>query len=136
MTEDLAYIAGFVDGEGCFQIGKNGSVSLRIVNTSRKVLEKIQTVLDVGSVSDRKQRINKRQFLFSVYGEECVEAIKKISPYLIEKLDEARLILEFRETCQPVRKEVVRGVFRNPHFELFRERLSALKKEESLAISE
>ena len=131
MTAALAYTAGFVDGEGCFMIAKNGSVQLLITNTSLATLKFIQDTLQVGSIRNRKQKVNKNQFVYSVYGDSCINASQLILPYLIDKKEQASLLIEFRKECRPVRYEGVSGAFRNSKFECYREELSKMKKKES-----
>lgn len=129
MSTDLAYVAGFVDGEGCFQIAKNGGVSLSIINTSLVVLEYIQATLGKGSIRPRKQSVNKPQYVFRVYGDDCVEVIQEIAPFLIEKLEEALLVITYRAAVRPLRSPGVRGAFHNPDHEIYRDVLARLKKE-------
>ena len=45
MTEtDIAYAAGFFDGEGCISISKNGAVDIRVTNTAKNVLVRLQNI--------------------------------------------------------------------------------------------
>ena len=127
---ELAYVAGFVDGEGCLSIGTNGSVSLGIVNTSKCTLDFVLKVLGVGVIQDRKQIVNKRQYVFRAYGDNCMGAINLLLPYLIEKKDQALLLLEYRKSCRAIRKPGHRGAFANPDRADYITKMKALKKYE------
>ena len=133
---DIAYVAGFFDGEGCISIGKNGSVELRIVNTAKNVLIRLQKLFG-GSITNRTQKANKTQYAYSFYGEKAIEFIILIKPYLIEKLPQAETILEYyylRNEIKPIKLSGTRGSFTNPDREIlvqvFRDILSEQKKEE------
>ncbi len=137
LETDKAYAAGFLDGEGCISISKNGAVDVRIVNTSRIVLEYLYNIFG-GSITDRAQRTNKRQYAYSFYGENAIEFLNLIKPYMIEKLPQVETILEYyeiRNEIKPIKKEGLRGSFTNPDRELlvqvFREILTEQKKEEN-----
>lgn len=127
----LAYVAGFVDGEGCLTISSNGSVVLSIVNTSSKVLHFVKETLGLGVVQDRAQKTNKRQYVFRAYGENCMMALELLLPYLIEKKPQAVLMRHYREHCKPIRKPGIKGQFSNPHKDRYIQELKAFKKHEN-----
>lgn len=54
----IYYLAGFFDGEGCITLGKNGGVTISVVNTCYRVLCQFQDAFG-GSVRERKQKVNK-----------------------------------------------------------------------------
>ena len=126
-SQNLAYAAGFVDGEGCFQIGKNGAVSLAVTNTSRAALESLTTSLGVGKIARRNQRVNKTQWIWTAYGAECVHSIMELMPYLIDKKPQAETIIEFKRHRA---KETAVGRYReSPEKRMyFRDKIAALKK--------
>ncbi len=138
MTElDIAYAAGFFDGEGCISIAKNGAIEIRVVNTSRKVLEKLESCFG-GSITDRTQKVNKQQYAYSFYGDEGIQFLETIKEYLIEKRPQAETIIEYmqlRNELKPITKAGQRGRFANPDrtllVEVFREILTEQKAEEN-----
>jgi intein/homing endonuclease len=138
MTEtDIAYAAGFFDGEGCIMIAKNGAVDVRITNTSKQVLLKLQAVFG-GKIGDRSQKINKAQYSYCFYGENAIEFIKTIKPYLVEKLPQAETVLEYYELRNNIKRVTIpgeKGQFSNPDrqvlVEVFRDILSEQKLEEN-----
>jgi hypothetical protein len=92
----LEYLAGFFDGEGCITVSKNGSIALGVVNTSKEVLDLFVAELG-GVVQDRKQIVNKRQYVWRVYGMDAVKILKVLGPTLIEKKSQAYTAIEWME---------------------------------------
>jgi hypothetical protein len=90
----LEYIAGFFDGEGCVTVGKNGSLALGIVNTSLPTLLGIQEAVG-GSVTSRKQKVNKPQYVWRVYGQEALSVCDKLLPFSLEKYDQLKYGIEW-----------------------------------------
>lgn len=132
---DIAYIAGFFDGEGCVTVGKNGAVDVRIVNTGYATLLKVQSVFG-GNVAERSQIVNKKQYVYTLYGENAVQFLSTVEKYLIDKKNQALTVLEYfslREEIPTIRTPGVRGSFSNPDrqllVEVFREILAEQKKE-------
>lgn len=132
MTVDLAYVAGFVDGEGSLAISKNGSVSLSIVNTSRKALQYVLDTLGVGVIQDRKQRVNKTQYVYRAYGEDCMAAVHKLLPFLIDKKPQAETLIEYRALPSHIRIPGLRGRRTNPERAGYAQRMKELKRDESV----
>jgi len=126
----LAYAAGFIDGEGCFGIAKNGSVSISIVNCSIPSLERVREALGRGRITSRKQRVNRSQYLFRVYGDDAIYCIQLLLPYLIEKKPQALTILEYREEAKTYRIPGRRGRFGTNVKEKYREILKEQKRSE------
>lgn len=133
---DIAYAAGFFDGEGCISITKNGAVDVRIINTANNVLVRLQSLFG-GSITERSQRVNKKQYAYSFYGQDAIEFIKTLKPYLLEKLPQAETILEYYELRNNIQRVSIpgeRGKFANPDRDLlvqvFRDILSEQKKDE------
>lgn len=135
MTNKIAYLTGFFDGEGCVTITKNGSIQLRIVNTSKEVLDIFQEVFG-GEVKPRKQKVNKPQYHWSVYGENAVKTATAFLEFSIEKKQQLQYVIEWfkeRESFSGYRIKGVRGVFSNPERRFVikekQEKLTEMKKE-------
>lgn len=92
--ERIAYAAGFFDGEGCVCIGKNGSIQLRIINTNLPTLEMFQHLFG-GSIGNRAQKVNKKQYSWSIYGAEAVNFANLILEFSIEKRDQIIALNEY-----------------------------------------
>jgi len=113
---DIAYAAGFFDGEGCIFVSKNGAIDLRITNTAKNVLIRLHSIFG-GSITERSQKVNKIQYAYSFYGEEAIAFLEYIKPYLIDKLPQAESILEYyslRGTIETIRIPGKRGRYANP----------------------
>jgi hypothetical protein len=115
MNDD--YFAGFLDGEGCFFIGKHhrrgdGRANqlpyyravIHIGSTDRAILEEIKRYLDGGFVSAMRPPINsnhKQAYQFTITGKKKIGPIlKRIIPKLRVKRPIAELMLEFLSGVQ------------------------------------
>jgi hypothetical protein len=101
-TGDLAYIAGFFDGEGCVQVRKRGNrweAMLRFINTSYPIMRWIADVTG-GSLSTRKSYgpNRRRSFEVCLQHTQAEHWARLLRPYLRIKADEIDLLLEFRKT--------------------------------------
>jgi hypothetical protein len=96
---DAAYIAGFVDGEGCIMAEmRRDVVAIRLsaVNTKLPVLEWIRDTTGVGCISC-KQWSNPRHapsYTWVAQSEAAQTVIQQLLPYLRVKHAQARLALE------------------------------------------
>lgn len=95
----LAYIAGFVDGEGCISLGsrnKNNStrVTIEIAQNKREVLDWIVSELGFGRVYTKKYK-HGNTYCLSIFAKEGRIFIPLIFPYLIVKSKQAALLLKF-----------------------------------------
>ena len=131
----LAYLAGFFDGEGCVYIGTNGGINCRIVNTGLPVLKAFKFIFG-GSILNRKQKVNKQQFVWSVYGEEAELFMEHMLRFSIEKLPQLQTALMWliaRKELQAINQGYCKGKKKHKDKEdtlsNFRSKLSRLKKE-------
>lgn len=115
-----AYLAGFIDGEGCitFSIGKRNKAcyanggrlkcpkdmfyllpSVQIVNTSLGVLEYIRSQLGYGTIFEgikKKKKNHKIQYgLYFNQQRLILRLLKNIMPYLQIKGEQAKLMVEY-----------------------------------------
>lgn len=140
----LAYLAGFFDGEGCISIlkykaSKNGRFYHRIVSG---ITQQIRIPLDLiqenfgGWVylnKDRKMEANGQipVHKWSGTASQALSLVRAIRPYSIIKRKEIDLALEFDEFCLRKQRSI-------PYEEMFvlresyRERLSALNRGDNL----
>lgn len=86
---DLAWAAGFFDGEGCFSthLQKNRGKSFRItiVQVDREVLDKFHQIVQVGNVTGPYSPPSHRgqpYYLYRVQGRAVIDAAKVMWPYL------------------------------------------------------
>jgi len=104
---DLAWVAGFIDGEACITIRKykgqkavnfTHQLDIHLSNTSREALEKVQSVLGVGVIHSIPQRAKlgfKETWQFVIVANQAEAALRQVLPYLIAKRREADIALEF-----------------------------------------
>lgn len=103
----IAYLAGFIDGEGCLSIYKHhrptghGSfnVTVRVTNTDKSIIETIQQWTGLGTVRMRSPRkgflYRKTQWEWTINPSSIRELFPVIMPYLQIKRPLAELITEF-----------------------------------------
>ncbi len=106
-NEQLAYVAGIVDGEGCISVttsGTGNSYSIRVqVGMCHK--ETMQVIVDafgtkLAAYKNGPDPLKHSIYYFTcAYGKNAVPILKKLLPYLITKRDQAILCLEFMEVC-------------------------------------
>ena len=107
---ELAYLAGILDGEGCFTLskGSNGHTFGTLVvvgNTDARLIHWLQERFD-GSVTVRP-RNNPRQkpcWIWTLTGSDIEPFIGAVEPYLRLKREQALLLLEYRTTVIPGQK--------------------------------
>lgn len=103
-TTDVAWLAGLFEGEGCFEIGRNGLVRLTIAMTDRDVIERIDALVPSNGISVRPSHTPVKGnggkprdiYAWRVSGPEKVTAvINAILPYLGKRRTaRAREVLE------------------------------------------
>lgn len=116
---DLAYMAGIVDGEGCFCIGKMGpryyhrckspkyQSQLRICNTKVELMEWIESRFpNISNTLKRGRRFMQKEnkiydriiYEWIVSGHRLLDISRQILPYLVIKKQQCENIIRFRET--------------------------------------
>lgn len=111
---DLAYLAGFIDGEGCFFIGHhlckskttgnkypNYHTILKISNNCKNVLDWIQKTFGGRITKFNKNRLKDRNdFTYEVYmtGNLLTDITEMLLPFLKVKHEHAKVMLEMRKT--------------------------------------
>jgi hypothetical protein len=96
---DAAYIAGFVDGEGCISLhprGPSANIKLFAHNCKRFVLDWIAEVTGVGAVSRHAMESTKRSesFYWQANSSRAIHVIRQIRPYLRIKAPQADAVME------------------------------------------
>lgn len=99
---DLAYIAGFFDGEGCIHLNrvKRQNLYLRVVvvQTNEWIIQWLKYSFG-GQVYKmlREKDHHKQRWQWHLYGNQSLEFLKAIRPYLILKRTEAELAIKFQQ---------------------------------------
>ena len=125
--EELAWAAGYIDGEGCINIGQNNPTShvvrLTIDSTDKRPLLKLQSLFGgrvnapydySGRYKDNYQR--KPQWVWSLCGTELQPVLRGVRLYLIVKGEQADIAISF-----PIQKKRGRGVKTPP--EVWKQRI-------------
>lgn len=107
-STDLAYTAGYIDGDGCFYLGKQQSgkrltpkydVKIAINSVNPKVLYFFKETFG-GGVRCIKQEHNNSKALhqFATSKHDSLKMAQSIYQYLVEKKQECKMLLEFDKT--------------------------------------
>jgi len=112
---DLAYLAGFIDGEGCFFIGlfktksKSGNITpnyhtyIKICNTDGFVMQWIRdtfggTNYNQWKSTDRKKELEKEIHNVQITGQNLNHLLPLILPYLKVKKAHCEIMIKMRAT--------------------------------------
>jgi len=133
ITTDVAYIAGLFDGEGCVRIkhanqgGNSYYVIAHITNTNKKMLDKVEGLFGGNTRIQEKGR-NKKVYNWYITSSEASDFLKVLSPFLIEKEEQAKLAIYFHEhkegisavmkekyykTMMKMKKEIIGNIYEN-----------------------
>lgn len=110
---DLAYMAGIIDGEGCFFIGQivrksSGKVAhhhrccLKIDNTDERLINWIMDIF-YGVNSARNRWMSKKKYERIIHtwvatGDRLLDLCEQILPYLVIKKEHCENMIKFRKT--------------------------------------
>ena len=88
----LAYLAGYIDGEGCFRWHRSPSVS--ITNTFPHTLDEVRRTFG-GSMRRRNPNAfsHRTTWCWEVHGPTALDTVQMVMPFLIEKRRQAELLL-------------------------------------------
>jgi hypothetical protein len=103
---DLAWAAGFIDGEGCIRVDKyysrtsvnpSHALSLSVSNTNREILKWFKNFFGMGHISKNgKNPLSKRNsYQWRVYSDDAAKVLTGVLPYLREKKEQADYALDF-----------------------------------------
>lgn len=96
--KDLIYIAGYLDGEGSFELaGKTKPTPIvRVSNSYKPTIEWIFNLVG-GSLRNQGKLSVKPIYSWNLSGENAVLFCHIISPYLKEKKRQAEILIEYRK---------------------------------------
>ena len=96
---EVAYLAGFFDGEGCIAINRvRSSLYLQVVQTrDREPLDRFHAMFG-GRVflSNRRTLSGRTVWTWQLHAEPMFTALEAMLPYLTVKRDEARIALQYK----------------------------------------
>lgn len=134
ITTEIAYIAGFFDGEGCVRIkqanqgGNSYYLIAHITNTNPIILKKVQGLFG-GNTRLQEKGKNKPIYNWYITSSEANDFLKVLYPFLIEKKSQAELGINFhqnKEKMTPKEKqknyqkmrdmklEIIGNIYENP----------------------
>ena len=94
-----AWAAGFVDGEGCIRIDKNG-LCLRIAQTDIRPLQRLIGLYG-GSImvvkSPSRLPHYKPTWLYALSTNQCLMALEQMLPFLCVKQEQAKVAIEYQK---------------------------------------
>jgi len=101
---DVAYVAGFMDAEGCICIVKAKTryfLKVVVANTNSGALRRVQEVMNrnVSMYKDNRKR-HSQLFYLAVYGKSAKSFLERIMPYLRVKKTQALLAVDFQSKVQ------------------------------------
>lgn len=129
ITTDIAYIAGFFDGEGCIRIkrasqgGNSYYIWVAITNSNKEMLDFVVDIFG-GTVRQAEKTVNKIIYHYLITSSEAVDMLKILSAFLKEKRQQAKfaiffhehkehLLPESKEKCYQQMRDMKRGIYEN-----------------------
>jgi len=106
---DLAWAAGFIDGEGCIHIERvkhktrcdTYVLRLYIGNTNLESLDKIKHIFGCGSVRTRSYvEGHMKMWSYTVGNKKLIKVLESIKPYSVVKKSQIELGLQFAYTIK------------------------------------
>jgi hypothetical protein len=95
---DLAYAAGFVDGEGCIRyhmVGNGGTPQIIVVNTCHTPILWLRDLFGGAfQVQHAGNAIHRTSYKWVAYGPRAIKALRLLLPHLREKAEQAELVLK------------------------------------------
>lgn len=92
----IAYLAGYLDGEGCFTVWHGTTAAISVSNTFPYVLEALRREWG-GSIMRKSGTKNGRTaWEWRVWGDKAIDVARMVSPYLVEKRVQADLMSQIR----------------------------------------
>ena len=98
--EDLAYAAGFLDGEGCFYADLEGrKISVSCSNTNLPVIKWFQEIFggSVSTDSRRRKDTHRNVYSWKVVARDAWAVCCAVAPYLKEKAAQALLLIGIQQ---------------------------------------
>lgn len=107
-NEQLAYLAGLIDADGCFQIAGNGNPrclrpNIQVIMTHEPTIRWMAELWGASCTSwaeHRRAEHHKPQFRTVLTGERAADLCQLLLPFMITKKEQAKLIIEFVEHAQ------------------------------------
>ena len=102
----LSYIAGYVDGDGCFR-WNNTSPEVSITNCFPYTLYQLAEHFGGTVRKYTHKKAGRTVYQWRAYGNTAIAMVEKLLPYLWEKLPQAELLLSIRAAGPGARREAL-----------------------------
>ena len=128
-TAELAYLAGIIDGEGCFCLHRRrgtliGSTQLQIGNTDLRLLQWVSQHFGGSVKLEKRQNLHHKPVWRWTSTAEALETLTRaVLPFLIVKREQAELLLAYRATVAVSGAEWIRSRGTPAHIREERERI-------------
>jgi len=100
--QDLAYAAGFLDGEGCFyaDLTKYCKAGVRCSNTYEPAIKSLHQLFGGHMYKEKRKKksYHKDLYTWAVVGNDALRVCQVIAPYLKEKTEQALLLIAIQQT--------------------------------------
>lgn len=110
ITTDIAYIAGFFDGEGCIRIkrasqgGNSYYIWVAITNSNKEILNLVVGIFG-GTVRQAERTVNKVIYHYLITSSEAVDMLRVLLSFLKEKRRQAELAILFHQSKEQLSRE-------------------------------
>lgn len=111
-SPDIAYAAGFFDGEGCVYIAKEKTWYKLHIQASQNVRDPLDFLQDLfgGTVTLHKQTKGGEIYSWRLSGSKASEALKKMLPYFFVKQHQAYVAINFQSRQSINRKRTPQDI--------------------------
>ena len=92
-NSDLAYMAGYFDGEGCITVASG--LRLLVTATYPAGCEKLRAAFGGRLCKRKTDPKNKQQWQWTLFGEAAHGALRRLAPYMLEKQEQALLAMQW-----------------------------------------
>lgn len=103
-TEDICYIAGIIDGEGSFNLYRSSATKIcsrvYVVNTYKPLIDWLHHTFG-GLTYERHHKVWKTRYEWIFEKPQIKDLCIAIFPYLKVKREQAKIMIEFRDTILP-----------------------------------
>ena len=107
--QQLTYLAGYIDGDGCFRANittqKQGAIvyerSITITSVKEEPIVFFKNLVGGYTSTDQKEGNRKRIYVWTVKNNEALNTAKEILPFLVLKHDLCRFFIKYCENIFP-----------------------------------
>lgn len=102
---DLAYMAGYIDGEGCIRMGSY-SPKLSMESCNPHPMRFFNSLFPTAEVKRMKRLTNKNKPVYRIEynGINAIQIMSLVLPYLIEKKDQAEKLIQIYRLKQELKE--------------------------------